>query len=73
MSQTSGIHDFWLATGWACGMVRMDGRTGRVIRGGAPIFDRLVGQILLHVVMDGGYKMLPLSPVRVERQRRLPW
>jgi hypothetical protein len=64
------IHDFHLDTGWACGMVRMDGRTGRVVPGGAPVFHRFLGQVLLHLVSDGNYRLTPLADPR-ERQMKL--
>lgn len=52
--------DFWLDTGFACGLVRADA-TGRIVRGGAPIFARFVGQDLARVVAAGRYRVEPLS------------
>ena len=63
--------EFWLDTRWACGLVRMDAKTGRILRGGAPIFNKLAGQVLLHVVTDGGYRLKPLSEAKRPEQGRL--
>jgi hypothetical protein len=62
-------YEFRLTTPWACGLVVMDAATGKVIKGGAPIFDRLIGQVLLHVVQEGHYTLEPLA--KLDRQRSL--
>jgi len=65
MSTPTITRDFWLDTGWACGAVRMDSITGQVVKGGAPIFDRFIGQRLLQVIARGRYKLESLQPLRI--------
>lgn len=58
---TKGHQEFRLDTGWACGLVVMDAATGKVVKGGAPIFNCFVGQRLLSIVNAKGYKLEALG------------
>ncbi len=59
---SSATSDYWFSTGWACGLVRTDSN-GRIIPGGAPIFNKLVGQLLADVVRKGKYRHEKLEPI----------
>ena len=54
--------DYWLATGWGCGMVRTN-QSGVIVHGGAAIFRSLKGQLLSVVVKRGKYRCEPLSDI----------
>ena len=51
---------YWLDTGWGCGLIRCNEHG--VITDGAPIFRKLIGQALAHVLLNGRrYKSEALS------------